>query len=44
MNGSNAQFRELDMGLVFQNQACQQYYVLERYAFPCQIWFRGIEL
>jgi uncharacterized protein YcbX len=27
-----------------QNQACPQYYVHKRYALPCQIWFRGIEL
>jgi hypothetical protein len=40
--------------LMFQNQACPQYYVHKRYssvrrvergaALPCQIWFHGIEL
>ena len=28
----------------FWNQACPQYYVHKRYALPCQIWLRGIEL
>jgi hypothetical protein len=28
----------------FQNQACPQYYVHKRYALPCQMWCRGIEL
>jgi hypothetical protein len=30
--------------LMFQNQACPQYYVHKRYALPCQIRFGGIEL
>jgi hypothetical protein len=24
--------------------ACPQYYVHKRYALPCQMWFRGVEL
>jgi len=32
------------MRLMFQNPARLQYYVHKRYALPCQIWFRGIEL